>query len=83
LFSEIEKLKGAFESVERPTLVKHVQTPSSPKDAPKDTPKSPVRPEEKQDPDSKFAKLELEFEKVNKYPMETSDWDFDELEAGS
>jgi hypothetical protein len=50
LFSEIEKLKGAFEFVERPTLVKPVQSTSSPKDAPKDTPKCPVRPEEKQDP---------------------------------
>ncbi|KAK3163931.1 hypothetical protein QOZ80_1AG0010350 [Eleusine coracana subsp. coracana] len=118
-FSEIEKLKEAFESVERPTLdievrkakvptkersesslspvrvhsspkdvpqdtpkspVKPVQAPSSPKDAPKDTPKSPVRAEQMLDPDSELAKLELEFGKVNKYPEETSGWDFDELE---
>ncbi|GJN37430.1 hypothetical protein PR202_gb26384 [Eleusine coracana subsp. coracana] len=119
LFSEIEKLKEVFESVERPTLdievrkakvptkersepslspvrvhsspkdvpqdtpnspVKPVQAPSSPKDAPKDTPKSPVRAEQMLDPDSELAKLELEFGKVNKYPEETSGWDFDELE---
>jgi hypothetical protein len=119
LFSEIEKLKGAFESVERPTLdievrkakvptkersesssspvqapsspndvskdtpkppVKPVDAPSTPKDAPKDTPKSPFKPEQTLDPDSELAKLELEFGKVNKYPEETSGWDFDELE---
>jgi hypothetical protein len=103
LFSKIEKLKGSFESVERPTLdieqckaklpakersesssppvlpkdvqrefgkVKLVQAPTSLKDA----------PEETLDPDSELAKLELEFGKVNKYPEETSGWDFDELE---
>jgi hypothetical protein len=32
------------------------------------------------DPNSELAKLELEFGKVNKYPEETSGWDFDELE---
>jgi hypothetical protein len=114
-FSEIEKLKEEFESVQRPTLdievskakvptkersesssspiqapsspedtpkssVKAVQTPSLPKDAPEDTPKSPVKPEQMLDPDSEVAKLELEFGKDNKYPEETSGWDFDELE---
>ncbi|GJN05746.1 hypothetical protein PR202_ga23408 [Eleusine coracana subsp. coracana] len=109
-FSEIEKLKEAFESVERPTLdieVRKAKVPtkersesslspvrvhSSPKDVPQDTPKSPVKPvqapsspkdvpqEQMLDPDSELAKLELEFGKVNKYPEETSGWDFDELE---
>jgi hypothetical protein len=114
LFSEIEKLKGAFEFVERSTLdielckaklptmrdqnrARHLfkhplqsstkdapkDMPKSPvkpvqasrKDAPKDTPKSPVKPEETLDPDAELAKLELELEKVNRYPEETSGWD--------
>jgi hypothetical protein len=53
--------------------VKPVQ--ASRKDAPKDTPKSPVKPEETLDPDAELAKLELELEKVNRYPEETSGWD--------
>ncbi|CAO2199072.1 unnamed protein product [Urochloa humidicola] len=108
LFSEIEKLRGAFESVERPTLdievrkakeptkdksesrpltkdksgSSHspVQAPSSPKDVPIESPKSPVKPEQMLDPDSELAKLELEFGKVNKDHDEISGWDFDELE---
>ncbi|CAO2185728.1 unnamed protein product [Urochloa humidicola] len=108
LFSEIEKLRGAFESVERPTLdievrkakeptkdksesrpltkdksgSSHspVQAPSSPKDVPIESPKSPVKPEQMLDPDSELAKLELEFGKVKKDHDEISGWDFDELE---
>jgi len=108
LFSEIEKLREAFESVERPTLdievrrakdptkdksesnrpakdksgSSHspVQAPSSPKDVPVDSPKSPVKPEQMLDPDSELAKLELEFGKVNKDHEDISGWDFDELE---
>ncbi|CAO2193733.1 unnamed protein product [Urochloa humidicola] len=108
LFSEIEKLREAFESVERPTLdievrkakeptkdksesrpltknksgSSHspVQAPSSPKNVPIESPKSPVKPEQMLDPDSELAKLELEFGKVNKDRDEISGWDFDELE---
>ena len=108
LFSEIEKLREAFESVERPTLdievrrakdptkdksesnrpakdksgSSHspVQAPSSPKDVPVESPKSPVTPEQMLDPDSELAKLELEFGKVSKDHEEISGWDFDELE---
>ncbi|ONM29950.1 hypothetical protein ZEAMMB73_Zm00001d039787 [Zea mays] len=108
LFSEIEKLKEVFESVERPTLdievrkakdpmkdksgsnrsakdkseSSHspVQVPSSPKDVPVESPKSPVKPEQTMDPDSEFAKLELEFGKVNRDHEEIGGWDFDELE---
>lgn len=108
LFSEIEKLREVFESVERPTLdievrkakdpmkdksgsnrsakdkseSSHspVQVPSSPKDVPVESPKSPVKPEQTLDPDSEFAKLELEFGKVNRDHEEIGGWDFDELE---
>ncbi|KAL6847940.1 hypothetical protein ACP4OV_022068 [Aristida adscensionis] len=99
LFSEIEKLREAFEAIQRPTLdievrkakvptkdkseskaSSPVQTPSSPKEVPEESPKSAVKPEQTVDPDSELAKLELEFGKVNKYPEETSGWDFDELE---
>ena len=108
LFSEIEKLREVFESVERPTLdievrkakepmkdrsgssrstkdkseASHspVQAPSSPKDVPVDSPKSPGKSEQMLDTDSELAKLELEFGKVNKDHEEISGWDFDELE---
>lgn len=108
LFSEIEKLREAFESVERPTLDIEVRrakdptkdksesnrstkdksgpshspvpAPSSPKDVPVESPKSPVKPEQMLDPDSELAKLELEFGKVNKDHEDISGWDFDELE---
>lgn len=108
LFSEIEKLREIFESVERPTLDIEVRkakeptkdksesirstkdksgsshspvhAPSSPKDVPVESPKSPVKPEQMLDPDSELAKLELEFGNVNKDHEEISGWDFDELE---
>lgn len=118
LFDSIEKMRGEFESIERPILEietprekvtvfeersqkgpshtaqtnnsprsKGVESPKSASNSPKPigvgSPKpSQVTTEQKLDPESELAKLELEFGKMSKdYSTdEIGGWEFDELE---
>ncbi|KAM0860709.1 hypothetical protein ACQ4PT_046376 [Festuca glaucescens] len=86
LFSEIEKLREAFDSIERPTLdieVRRAKVPTKERpessSSPVVSPKSPVKSE--QMPHPELAELELEFGKSGRYSHEDiSGWEFDELE---